>query len=227
MIRGIYRAAGAMLTEMVRQDIRANNLANADTVGFKRCLARVIRAGDVQSEPRITGEVDSSPGAVKMTDAPLDVALQTEGYFVVNTPTGPRYTRDGHFSLNQDRVLVNGQGYPVMGEGGQIVLNGSRLEIGQDGSIYSDGARVGKFLVVNYPTMTQLGRADGSAVTGSATPTPVAAYSVVPGGLETSNVNAITEMTAMTSGYRIYEANAKAIEYTDRSLAQLIKASTE
>jgi flagellar basal-body rod protein FlgG len=146
---------------------------------------------------------------------------------VLNTPNGPRYTRDGHFSLNADKVLVNTQGFPVMGENGQIVLNGGRIEIGQDGSIFSDGTRVDSFLVVDYPAMTSLTPEAGSAVAGSVAPVPVANYALIQGGLETSNVNAVTEMTAMTSGYRIYEANAKAVGQIDNSLSQLIRATTE
>lgn len=227
MIKGIYTAAGAMLAEMVRQDVRAHNLANVDTTGFKRCLARVIAADDVNSEPRITGEIDQSMGGFKSTNAPLDVALQTPGYFVLNTPNGQQYTRNGHFSLNADKVLVNTQGFPVMGQNGQIVLNGGRIEIGQDGSIFSDGTRVDSFLVVDYPAMTGLTPEAGSAVAGSVAPVPVANYALAQGGLETSNVNAVTEMTAMTSGYRIYEANAKAVSQMDNSISQLIRATTE
>lgn len=226
MIRGVYRAAAAMLTGLLRQDIHASNLANAETVGFKRSLARAAAAGEGQGNPWIVSGIDLSPGDLRMTEAPLDVALRSRGYFVVDTGSGRQYTRDGHFTLDAQGMLVNGQGHRVLGLRGPMRLEGSRTEIADDGSVYSDGLFVDKLLIVDFPTQAEINREAGSGVVADRSPAQVARYTVVQGALEASNVNAIEELTAMQSGFRIYEANAAAVSQLDRTLGKLIEAAT-
>lgn len=215
MIRGVYRAAAAMLTEMLRQDAHAHNLANADTTGFKRLV------------PRTGGVVtDMAPGDLRMTQAPLDVALRSGGYFVVDTGAGRVYTRNGHFTLGPEGLLVNGQGFRVLGLRGPIRLRGARIEITDDGSLYADGRFVDKLLVVDFPAGAVLERGQDARVAADRAPAQVARYAVVQGALEASNVNPILEVSAMQSGLRIYEANARAISQHDRALGKLIEVTT-
>ncbi|MGE5455463.1 MAG: flagellar basal-body rod protein FlgF [Methylocystaceae bacterium] len=152
MIRGLYTAASGMMLQQAREDVVANNLANVDTSGFKKDLARaqsfpmqpVYRLGEEEKDaqhmdqpikPVYIGELgtgavvhavttDHTQGRLKETKNPTDVALTEEGYFfAVDTPQGVRYTRDGAFKINQQGTLVNNTGYPVM------VDNGSSLQI--------------------------------------------------------------------------------------------------
>ncbi|MGE5381019.1 MAG: flagellar basal-body rod protein FlgF [Methylocystaceae bacterium] len=152
MIRGLYTAAAGMMLQQSREDVVANNLANVNTSGFKKDLARaqsyptqsIYRLGEeVKDEKQMdqpvkpvyigelgTGAVinaistDHTQGLLKETGNATDVALAGEGYFfAVNTPQGVRYTRDGGFKINPEGTLVNNSGYPIM------VANGSSLQI--------------------------------------------------------------------------------------------------
>ena len=143
MIRGLYTGASGMLSEMARTDIIANNLANVNTLGFKkdRTIFRAFpemnihRVDDpvqvglnrvIDPKPFIgmlgTGvmvdevNIDFSQGAIKTTSNPLDVAIKGEGFFQVQTPEGIRFTRDGNFSLNRDGYLVTKDGHYVLGK---------------------------------------------------------------------------------------------------------------
>ncbi|MDI9584335.1 MAG: flagellar hook-basal body protein [Acidobacteriota bacterium] len=218
MLRGLYYAASSMVTQITRQDIHAGNLANVDTTGFKRCLA------DVSANPGQT--VDASQGAIRQTGSPLDVALSGPGYFVIQTPTGRAYTRNGHFSLDAAGRLVNGQGQAVLGEGGEIRLGPGTVEIQANGTIMQGGRRVDRLLIVDFAPNAALTRLGNGAINGAAAPTPVASPSLTQGSLETSNVNAVIELGAMQRGFRAYEANTNAIRAADQTLGRLIDSTT-
>jgi flagellar basal-body rod protein FlgF len=226
MIQGIYQAAAAMVGELTRQDIHAHNLANADTNGFKRSIARLVQGGDPRQQGVVAQSVDLTQGELESTGAPLDLALRGSGYFVVDTGAGRQFTRNGHFTLNKDGYLVNGQGYQVMGTRGAIRVTGTQIQVADDGTVTSDGKVVDRLLVVDFGTTGQLQNASNTSLTGTPAPTQVASASVVQGYLEASNVQPVVEMVGMTEGYRIYEANAKAITQVDQSLGRLIEAAT-
>jgi flagellar basal body rod protein FlgG len=227
MIQGIYQAAAAMVGELVRQDIRAHNLANVNTNGFKRTVARLVRGGDPRQQGIVAQSVDLTPGELQSTGAPLDLALRGSGYFVLDTGAGRQYTRNGHFMLDRNGYLVNGQGFRVLGTRGPIrVPSGGQVLVADDGTITSDGKVIDRLLVVDFGATGQLQHNPNTALTGAPAPTQVARASVVQGYLEASNVQPVLEMVGMTEGYRIYEANAKAITEVDRSLGRLIEAAT-
>lgn len=226
MIRGIYRSAGAMLTEMIRQDIHANNLANANTTGFKRSLGDVVKGGDASGQAWAGRSVDLSPGRLEVTNSPLDVALTSSGYFVLSGPDGPVYTRDGHFTRDAAGCLVSSQGLRVQGEQGDILLTGSQVQITAEGAVVADGQVRGRLRVVNFPPAAALGSQASVQITAHQQPVPVASPGLVQGALETSNVNPIVELGAIRNGYRIYEANARAVTQVDSSLRKLIEAAT-
>jgi len=226
MIRGMYSAASAMLSQLVKQEVHTHNLANANTTGFKRYVPHLTPDGSGPAQPGIVASPDLSPGGLHTTDAPLDVALCSDGFFVVDDGNARHYTRNGHFTLDSGGMLVNSQGHRVLGQQGPIHIQGSRVEIAADGAIHCDGEFVDKFLVVDFPAQTQAGLEANTGVIGSRAPAQVASYGVIQGAIEESNVNSITEMAAITSGYRVYEANARVISKIDDSLSKLIQAST-
>lgn len=217
MLRGLYYAASAMVNQITRQDLHANNLANVGTTGFKRCLADVS-AG--QGEP-----VDLSQGSIHQTGSPLDVALQGPGYFVVQTPAGRAYTRNGHFTLDARGTLVDGQGHPVMGQNGEIRLGPGEAQIQSDGTVSQDGRRVDRLLVVRFDENAALTRSADGNVTVAANPVAVASPLMAQGSLEASNVSAARELGAMQRGFRAYEANTNAIRAVDQTLGRLIDAT--
>lgn len=163
MIRGLYTAAAGMMLQQSREDTVANNLANVNTSGFKKDLARaqsfptqsIYRLHeevvdehlmDVPVKPVYIGELgtgavvhavstDHSEGRLMETKNPTDVALTEAGYFfAVETPQGVRYTRDGAFKINSQGTLVNNSGYPVMtASGSPLQITGGELFIDDKG----------------------------------------------------------------------------------------------
>ena len=124
MDRSLYIMASGMLTELARQDRIANDLANASTPGYKRTVATQHAFGDILLESRRNGaavgdvglgveeagsRVDLTQGALRMTDEPLDVALDGDGFFTVATANGVRYTRDGQFRVDAGRQARHGR----------------------------------------------------------------------------------------------------------------------
>lgn len=224
MNAGVYRAATAMLAELVRQDVHAHNLANADTTGFQRVLAQVVTAPGGDGWVSVVSSTDPSPGPVESTGSPLDVAIRGPGFFVLQSGTGHLYTRNGRFLLDSEGYLVDAQGRRVMGTDGPLRAAGSRVEIAADGTVTADGRRVGRLLVVGAASFGQLRRRPGGA---SGVPlAPLPRVTLQPGALEGSNVSVVEEIVQMQNGLRVYEANSRVISSVDRSLSRLIETAT-
>ncbi len=120
-----------MVARQYPQEALTNNLANASTAGFRqdriafeRVAASATSAtGSIGTPtPQLLAALDSSPGAYEVTDRPFDLAIQGEGYFVVDTPSGERFTRAGHFQRGEGGTLVTSQGFPLLGEGGPLAV---------------------------------------------------------------------------------------------------------
>jgi len=224
MIRGLYVAAEGMAARQKAQDVLAMNLANVNTTGFKadrpvfetalqRTLYRVEGTGATPIGTLSAGALltttytDLQPGPLMRTGNPLDVAIEGEGYFAVQTPAGIRYTRNGAFSLNAEGILITREGFPVLGTQGVIRLpRSATLEIGEDGSLRIDGKVVDRLQIVQG-TM----RKDTNGwLVGNAT--PVATPRLITGMLEGANVNIVREMVEMIEYLRAYETHQRAIQ---------------
>jgi flagellar basal-body rod protein FlgF len=230
MIRGIATAASGMLPSLKRQEIITNNLANAQTAGFKRDRLFVERLNDAQ-QTIVEGTanwgntntvgviIDFAPGALNRTGNPMDVAISGDGFFVVQTPDGERYTRNGHFSIDPDGTLTSAEGHSVMGSGGEIRLPAGSLMIDTEGNISVDGQHVDKLRLVRFDDPRVLVRG-GSTIFEIGIPTVSpqedTQSAVRQGFLEHSNVNTIEEMVNMITTFRFYEADQKAIQMQDQ-----------
>jgi len=226
--------AAASMSEMQRhQDRVANNLANADTVGYKRdrlfteaLNERLDAEGAPRSDRRVTQGSDWAAGTLEETGNPLDVALGGEGFFVTqDAATGAdRYTRAGHFVLDNEGTLRTPTGDAVQGEGGPIQIPvdaGGAIEISKSGEIAVDGERIDTLRVVRFENREQLQRTDGAAfLADGAAPQEVDAPRVQQGVVETSNVNAVAEMTDMIKHFRLFESQQKALRTTDGVLSR-------
>jgi flagellar basal-body rod protein FlgF len=234
MIRGLYVAAEGMAARQKAQDVLAMNLANVNTTGFKadrpvfetalqRTLYRVEGTGATPIGTLSAGALltttytDLQPGPLMRTGNPLDVAIEGEGYFAVQTPAGIRYTRNGAFSLNAEGILITREGFPVLGTQGVIRLpRNATLEIGEDGSLRLDGKVVDRLQIVQG-TM----RKDTNGwLVGNAT--PVATPRLITGMLEGANVNIVREMVEMIEYLRAYETHQRAIQAQDETLGRAI-----
>lgn len=244
MIYGLYSSAAGMLTNEYRQNVIANNLANADTVGFKQDIAVFAErppeslAGNYAgpSADNLDGlsggvwlgrtQTDFSPGPLKQTDQPLDVALDGPGFLTVEVNGRPQYTRDGRLmkdATGQLRAVSDGA--PVLGLGNlPIMLNpvGGRPSVDEDGRIYQNGAMVGRLALADFADYgalrpTGAGRFDA----GDAQPGGSSAR-VFSGHLESSGVEPVRELVNMIETSRAYQINAQMIAVQDQSIGRLV-----
>lgn len=241
MSGGMYLAAAGALVQQLRLEMLANNVANVNTIGFKGEKSVFGVADDSATNPlEVTPEaivsltpyappfytvVDFSQGAIRQTGNPLDVAIDGDGFFSIQTPEGVQYTRQGSFSLNADGVLVSQDGYPVLGENGDITLDEGTVEIDLEGNLTVDGDDIGRLRITAFADGSALKKiGDGRFVLSDATAQgsrpPDAATRQ--GYVETANVNPVLAMTEMIETSRAFEAYQKVIQTADESTATSI-----
>lgn len=227
MITGMQGLVSSMQAQWLRQEVIANNLANATTTGFKRDDI-VIRGGaqgmpgtgggDTSPAPPTIQWTDYSQGEIRPTGRSLDVAIDGNGFLAVQTPQGERYTRAGALNMNAEGYLVTSEGHVVLGTAGPIPVRSSRITVAPDGQI-SDGTRtIGTLKVVDFPRpyrLTKEGHGLFAPSDASAVPQPAQNYQVVGGAVEASNVKPIEVMVSMIEVLRNYEALQRTIQAVD------------
>ncbi|HVP38439.1 MAG TPA: flagellar basal-body rod protein FlgF [Candidatus Saccharimonadales bacterium] len=235
MLEGLRRAQQGVLPRIAQQEALANNLANSLTPGFKRdkvsfqaVLEQAAAAGSPAGMPggasysTLThSRPDLRPGTMEQTGSPLDLAIEGNAYFVVQTPAGERYTRAGNFTLNAAGELAMPDGTRVLGDGGPIRVEG-QVTVSPDGQVSTGGTPSGRLRLVKFPEDAQLTR-EGSAVWASpVAPSPATGASVKQGFLEGSNVNPVEEMVELLQAFRSYESNIKSASLQDNTLGTLV-----
>ena len=206
--------------------VLANNLANAETPGYRATRAVFAqhlqpqrdvadgRIGVAYATDRATWR-DTAQGPVSSTGNPLDVAIRGEGYFAVETPEGERYTRAGRFTLDQDGRLTDMEGHPVLDARGTPLAfapNDSRIEIQGDGTIRSENGVIGRLRVVRFDDPQRL-RAEGDRLFASDDAAqPVERPNLVQGAVEGSNVRPVLELTQLTAELREFQFAAQFAE---------------
>jgi flagellar basal-body rod protein FlgF len=238
MDRGLYIAASGMLAEQVRQDQIANDLANASTPGYKSDRSAQTSFGELLLANSESGrqigslalgaqiaeiKTDLTPAALKETGEPLDLALDGEGFFAVQTPQGTRYTRNGQFTVDAKGQLATANGFLALDDSGKPITVGSSdgMTIGADGSITANGKAVAKLGVVSLTNPVKQG---DTLFAGTPGRRP-AETSVRQGYLESSGVNAATAMIDMLTSMRAFEAGQKVIQTIDDTLNKGITAA--
>jgi flagellar basal-body rod protein FlgG len=238
MNSGMYSVLSGSITAMKRLDVISNNLANVNTPGFKKdkMLFESMLNGNVNpaafpqgstADPILQKDslfIDYSAGSVTQTGNTLDMAIDGDGFFVVNTPNGPAYTRQGNFRISSDGTLVTSDGYQVMGDGGPITIAGGSVDVSSNGQITVDSLPSGTINVVDFPKPYKLTKT-GSALfvpTDPQTKPQATAGNVRQGHLEGSNVETITEMVQMIETNRYYESCQRVIRGFDDLAAKAI-----
>ncbi len=235
MLERIRNSAAAMTAIMRRQEITANNLANVNTAGYRkdRLFEEVLEdAVDVDLFPisnrQLTTWTDQSHGNYEFTDRPLDATIGSEGYFAVQDQQSGNtfYTRAGRFALDTDGTLVDSSGRAVLGKDGPIVVPPTAVDVAitPSGDVRTGQQILGTISVVDFDPKVQLLRIDGASFdAGGAQSTQVAEPNIKSGYFEQSNVNALTEMTAMVQDSRLFESQQRALRTLDQTLERAIR----
>ena len=250
MSGSIYMAATGALASEKRLQILANNLANVNTVGFKKDRGR-FRAFDLsealnnRTQPvnwnrsqapaywmQYSSYTDFSSGEMKKTGNPFDLALTGRGFFCVQTPDGVRYTRRGDFTVDSDEVLVTQEGWPVLGQGGEIQIKLAKpseekreFSVSEDGFVTVDGSQVDRLRIVDFTNSSGLEKAGHNfyrAVNPNTLEDMDEDFRVSQGFLELSNVDVVRMMTEMIEVLRGYESYQKTMRSIDDMNAKLI-----
>lgn len=233
MIRGLYSSAGALQIAERNHEVIAHNLSNANMPGFRRQVVAfeslLQPSGSNAPQHSQIGAPGSrpttifDPGDMYFTEKPLDVAVKGDGFFVVEGPNGPLYTRNGTFQLDPQGVLMTGGGLPVTGTAGRITIPAgtSKIVIAEDGTVRADGNDVGQLKLATFKDTSQLTQAGTTLYQApSGTKTLPGNSTVQQGYREMSNVQVVDEMVRMIAGMRMYEASQRALKAISDSVQQ-------
>jgi flagellar basal-body rod protein FlgF len=205
--------------------VAANNVANADGTGYRRQVQ--VRHLDFASLahasaqlPQILNAVDTRPGTMKSTGEPLDVAVQGQGFFVVDTAQGEMLTRRGDFHVDESGVLSAYTGDPVLGTEGTLHMPTGAVQIAADGTVSVGTSTVGHLRVVQPDASSQLIASSNGllAVQGGQEASQATDAQLHQGFLETSNVQPVTEMMHMLETVRHFEAGQRYMRAYDEML---------
>jgi flagellar basal-body rod protein FlgF len=219
-----------------------HNLANVSTVGYKRrcnAFSRSLEAQGAGSETYSPGTIDLnsvfdfSQGNMVQTDRPLDFALCGKGFFVVETPEGPLYTRNGMFGTNENGQIVTANGRIVAGQGGPITIPPSvapsQVSVSNDGSISAGGVAIGRFRLVDFrdneDKLVSVGAHCFQMPDDNLVPVAPESIVVKQGYQEASNVKIVEELVDMIMVSRLYEANMKLISSQKEASSSILSVA--
>ncbi len=235
----------AALTEQYR--VIAQNMANANTVGYKRKISQFQQELDkaagsgggrrhgkhsgVGREIRNSVGIDFAQGSLVQTGRKLDVAINGKGFFQIDTADGKVYSRNGTFQLNGDGQLVTTRGETVAGESGPITVPSdvsvSQIFIGTDGTLTAAGNKLGKLNVVQFDDEKALQPIGFGCLkaTASAKTTETTNVRISQGFAEQSNVDAVKELIGLIRVSRLYETSVKSVNSKENSLKDLMRVA--
>lgn len=168
---------------------------------------------------------DLSEGRMETTNAPFDFAIHGKGYFVVQTPNGERYTRAGHFTLNDSGQLVTSNGDAVQGDGGPITItpDDGEVHFAADGTISGKNGQIGRLRIVDFQNPRAMLK-EGASLYNANGQSPVSAdsFQLQSGMIETSNVEPVIEISHMIEVMRAYQATATLTQSQEDLMRQAI-----
>ena len=221
----------------VQYELITQNLANANTCGFKRkcnsftaSLGQQVGANSNPMAGKITSTtgIDFSQGSIMQTGQPFDLALNGKGFFVIESSTGQFYTRNGTFHLNPNRQLVDQAGNLVAGENGPITVPPSasiqNVTVSGEGGVFANGISIGKVKIVQFDKPDQLNQVGRYYFQAPSTVSanPAVGTRVQQGYQESSNVNVVEELVGMITATRLYESNLKNVQVQDERMKNVL-----
>lgn len=243
MIRGIYTAAMGMLAEESRVNNISNNLANVDTAGYKKdglafstYLKKEIfrtQSENHKQDMLPIGKMESgvvldesmpyfSQGTIEMTDSEYDFAITGDGFFTVETADGRTYhTRNGQWHRDNDDFLVDSVGNYILSDAGEKIQIEGDFMVDQDGSIYENGVLTGRIDLVNFSNpegLRKVGNNYYAQTVFSGEAKEDFATTIIQGGYEKANVNAVQEMVNLINAQRHFEIAQRVITTEDQLL---------
>jgi flagellar basal-body rod protein FlgF len=225
MIFDVTQVVQAGIRQERKMETIINHLANVSTTGFKAD----ILSFDQMLQANMT--IDFSQGDLIQTGNSLDLALNGDGFFKIQTPGGIRYTRNGTFTLNNEKSLVTQNGDPVLGSNGPITIEGGRIEINDAGEIWVEDETTGTMEMVGKPAIVDFAQKDRFTKEGEslfiyngspADETVLESTTVKQGELEMPNVSTVVEMTKMMECMRGYESCMKTLQALDETDSKAI-----
>jgi len=223
-----------------------NNITNAETTAYKKeynishsfdevMLRRINdtpprRPLDHRVGPLHLGTqvdhlyIDFTQGATEGTERPTDLALVGDAFFVVETANGERYTKTGHFYINDGGFLIDGEGNLLLGNNGPINVGGLNFAVDSSGNVFTADGFVDTIRVVSFADNNEQLRRQGSNLYYSLEPPLAEAnpYTIAQGFLEMSNVDVGREMVDMLAMYRTYETNQRMITMIDETVGRAV-----
>ena len=206
---------------MHEMQIIANNIANQSTAGYRRedmvfseYIKRLDRHDSLSMARGNTRHLDLSQGGLTATGAPLDLAIQGEGFFLLATPDGDRLTRAGAFLASEEGLLVNAEGYSVLDAGGgpiNLPMQARTINISTDGTVSADEQVIAQIALWAPENINTLQHQAGTLFKAD-NPMPLETAVIRQGFIEESNVDPISEITRMISVQRSYEMGQKFLE---------------
>jgi len=220
----LFIALSRQMTVRRQLETVANNLANANTAGFKSerlmFVEYLSKSDNGKSQMHFVQDLASArnhnPGKYQESGNAFDMAIEGPGFFVVEAPNGEqRFTRDGQFRMDQDGKLITRDGFPVLGEGDAPILfqpNDIEISVRADGTISAGDQVRGKLKVVEFDNPYRMKKAEGNLYKSNDEPDAAEKSSVIQGMIEGSNVQPILEITEMMRAMRSYQSAGKFIE---------------
>jgi flagellar basal body rod protein FlgG len=242
MSKGVYVALSGAVAQEQALEATATNVANSSSAGYQR-LRPVFRralASAVQSDGKLhyaktsRTALDTSQGALRVTENPLDIALPKGVYLAAIGPRGERYTRAGNLGLDQEGTLKTASGTPVSSDAGAPIkanAGGGQVRVLADGSVMQGNDTLAKLKLVTFETPDAL-EPEGSGLLnvgggGAVTPSTAA---VTVGAVEESNAQPVLAMTEMMQASRTFEAFQKMLDQfgeVDRKLLTTVPSAVE
>jgi flagellar basal-body rod protein FlgF len=234
-VQGLFEIATSIIgAETRRVEAAAQNIANAATSGYKRqgSFNEVLSQSTQQStQGALTGDLipqsrtwtDMTPGKLTATSGKLDFALTGDGFMVVSSPSGPVYTRSGHYTIDERDRVVNEKGWPLRdASGGDLVLRGENWSLESDGTIVDGGTSVGRIAIVGFKSQASLTPTSGGFLSAEV-PIEVERVTVKQGFIEQSNSSTADDMVRMMEAVRRAEAGQRLALACDGMLGSALR----